>query len=111
MPAEPLDALPLSPRVFSVLLALADGEQHGYGIARAIETHSGGTIRITSGTLYPIIRQMLDNGWIAEIDNEDPRRRTYRLTPRGRRIAQAEAARLAETVRIARDCKLLPAGA
>jgi DNA-binding PadR family transcriptional regulator len=111
MPSEPLAALPLSPRVFAVLLALADGEQHGYAIARAIETQSGGAVRITSGTLYPIIRQMLDDGWISEIDDEDPRRRSYRLTPRGRRVAQAEAARLADLVRIARQCKLLPAGA
>lgn len=111
MPADLRDLLPLSPRVFSVLLALADGEQHGYAIARAVETQSGGAVRITSGTLYPIIRQMLLDGWIAEIDDEDPRRRSYRLTPRGRRIAQAEAGRLAEMVRIARDCKLLPAGA
>jgi DNA-binding PadR family transcriptional regulator len=105
------DLLPLSPRVFSVLLALADGGQHGYGIARAIETQSDGAVRITSGTLYPIIRQMLMDGWIVEIDDEDPRRRTYRLTPRGRRVAQAEAARLADLVRIARSCKLLPSGA
>jgi DNA-binding PadR family transcriptional regulator len=111
MPSDLRDLLPLSPRVFSVLLALADGGQHGYGIARAIETQSDGAVRITSGTLYPIIRQMLMDGWIVEIDDEDPRRRTYRLTPRGRRVAQAEAARLADLVRIARSCKLLPSGA
>ncbi len=111
MPSDLRELLPLSPRVFSVLLALADGEQHGYAIARAVETQSGGTVRITSGTLYPIIRQMLLDGWITEIDDEDPRRRSYRLTPRGRRIAQAEAMRLAEMVRVARDCRLLPAGA
>lgn len=111
MAPDPRSPLPLSPRVFYVLLALADGEQHGYAIARAIETKSGGTVRITSGTLYPIMRQMLDDGWIGEVDDEDPRRRSYSLTPRGRRIAQAEAARLAEVVRLARSCKLLPAGA
>lgn len=111
MPTDLRELLPLSPRVFSVLLALADGEQHGYAIARAVETQSAGTVRITSGTLYPIIRQMLLDGWITEIDDEDPRRRSYRLTPRGRRVAQAEATRLAEMVRIARDCRLLPAGA
>ena len=103
--------LPLSPRVFYVLLALADGEQHGYAIAKAIEAKSGGGVRLTSGTLYPIMRQMLDDGWIFEVDDEDPRRRSYSLTARGRRVAQAEAARLAEVVRIARGCKLLPSGA
>jgi DNA-binding PadR family transcriptional regulator len=109
--SDVVEPLPLSPRVFAVLLAIADGEQHGYGIARAIETQSGGAVRITSGTLYPIIRQMLLDGWITEIDNEDPRRRSYRLTPRGRRVAQAEASRLVELIRIARECKLLPSGA
>ena len=106
------DVLPLSPRVFYVLLALADGERHGYAIAKAIESQTGGSVRITPGTLYPIIRQMLDDGWIAEIDqDEDPRRRCYRLAPRGRRVAQAEAARLADLVRMARSCNLLPAKA
>lgn len=113
MPADFREILPLSPRVFYVLLALADGERHGYAIARAIETQTSGTIRLTPGTLYPIIRQMLDDGWIAEIEDPegDPRRRCYRLTPRGRRVAQAEAARLADLVRMARSCNLLPAAA
>ena len=112
MPADFRDVLPLSPRVFYVLLALADGEQHGYGVARAIETQTDGAVRITPGTLYPIIKQMLDDGWITEIDHgDDPRRRCYRLTPRGRRVAQAEASRLADLVRMARSCNLLPAGA
>ena len=112
MAADYREVLPLSPRVFYVLLALADGEEHGYAIARAIETQTDGAVRITPGTLYPIIRQMLDDGWIAEIDSsEDPRRRCYRLTPRGKRVAQAEAARLEGLVKMARACRLLPAGA
>jgi DNA-binding PadR family transcriptional regulator len=103
--------LPLSPRAFAVLLALADGEQHGYGIAKAAETLSGGTVRLSPGTLYPIIRQMSVDGWIAEIADPggDPRRRSYRLTPRGRKIAQAEAARLEILLKRARACNLLPA--
>jgi len=112
MPADFRDVLPLSPRVFYVLLALADGEHHGYAIAKAVETQTGGAVRLTPGTLYPIIRQMLSDGWIAEIDHDDdPRRRCYRLTPRGRRVAQAEASRLADMVRMARSCNFLPAGA
>lgn len=103
--------LPLSPRTFAVLLALAGGEQHGYGIAKAAEDVSGGSVRLSPGTLYPIIRQMAIDGWIAEIDDPggDPRRRTYRLTPRGRKIAQAEAARLEVLLKRARACNLLPA--
>jgi DNA-binding PadR family transcriptional regulator len=112
MANEARDLLPLSPRSFYVLLVLAQGEAHGYAIARTVEEVTDGTVRLTAGTLYPLIRQMLDNGWIAEISgpDDDPRRRSYRLTARGRRIAEAEAARLATVVRMARTCKLLPAG-
>ena len=68
-------------------------------------------IRLTPGTLYPLIRQMLVDGWIVEIngDGDDPRRRLYRLSPLGRRIAQAEAARMSELIRLARAHKLLTA--
>ncbi len=112
MPGDPRDLLPLSPRAFYILLALAEGDAHGYAIAKAVEGATGGTVRLTPGTLYPSIGQMLADGWIAEITvrDEDPRRRSYRLTGWGRRIAQAEAERLAELVRMARNCKLLPAG-
>ncbi|HEV7180830.1 MAG TPA: helix-turn-helix transcriptional regulator, partial [Candidatus Baltobacteraceae bacterium] len=66
------------------------------------------------GTLYRLIKQMLADGWISEvhkIDPEDPRRRYYKLTPWGRRIARAEAERLADIVRVAQNRKLLPLGA
>ncbi|HEY8313892.1 MAG TPA: PadR family transcriptional regulator [Candidatus Baltobacteraceae bacterium] len=109
MPFE--DVLPLSPRSFYILLVLAEGEAHGYAIAQAVAAATGGSVQITPGTLYPIVRQMLADGWIAETTgtNDDPRRRTYRLSPRGRRIAQAEAARLEQAIRMAHRCKLLPA--
>jgi len=106
------EVLPLSPRAFYVLIAIADGESHGYAIARTVETATNGVVRLTAGTLYPIIRQMLRDGWIAEISgpDDDPRRRSYRLTPRGQRVAQAEAQRLLETIRMARNLQWIPAG-
>jgi DNA-binding PadR family transcriptional regulator len=113
MPSDVSSALPLSPRAFYVLVALAEEDTHGYALSKRIENMSGGIVRITGGTLYPLIKQMLDDGWIAETTAApgDPRRRAYRLTLRGRRIARAEAVRLSDLLHAARDCDLLPAGA
>jgi DNA-binding PadR family transcriptional regulator len=99
---------------FHILLALADGERHGYSITKEVEEETEGAVRLGPGTLYRMLKQLLDDEWIVEVersDDDDPRRRYYRLTPRGRRIAQAEAARLANLVRLARTRRLLPAGA
>ncbi len=99
---------------FHILLALADGERHGYSITKEIEEETDGAVRLGPGTLYRMLKQLLDDEWIVEVeraDESDPRRRYYRLTPRGRRIAQAEAARLANLVRLARTRRLIPAGA
>lgn len=113
MGRDPRQALPLNPRAFYILLALAAEESHGYAIAKTVEASTDGVVRLTAGTLYPLIRQMLADGWIAECGgrDQDPRRRMYRLTPWGTRIAQAEAQRLAQAVRMAADYRLLPAGA
>ncbi len=104
------DLLPLSPRAFYVLLSLAREDAHGYAIAKTVTNLTGGAVRLTPGTLYPIVRQMLVDGWIAELpaDGADPRRRRYRLSARGRSIARAEAERLDGLVRMARDLDLLP---
>lgn len=99
---------------FHILLALADGERHGYSITKEVEEETEGAVRLGPGTLYRMLKQLLDDEWIVEVeraDDGDPRRRYYRLTPRGRRIAQAEAARLANLVKLARSRRLLPAGA
>jgi DNA-binding PadR family transcriptional regulator len=99
---------------FHILLALADGERHGYSITREIEEETDGAVRLGPGTLYRMLKQLLDDEWIVEVeraDESDPRRRYYRLTPRGRRIAQTEAARLVNLVRLARTRRLIPAGA
>lgn len=111
MPTDIESLLPLNPRAFYVLLALAEEERHGYAVAKAVEQITGGTVRLTPGTLYPLIRQLLVDGWIVELgeDANDPRRRRYRLSAVGKRVAQAEARRLDALVRTARSLKLLPA--
>lgn len=108
---DPAALLPLGASAFHILLALADGERHGYSIGKVVEASTGGTIKLGPGTLYRLLKQMATDGWITETerDADDPmRRRYYKLSPWGRRIAQAEAARLEEVVRIARSRRLLP---
>lgn len=108
-----LDALlPLSPSAFYILLALAAEDRHGYSISKEVEEATNGSVRLGPGTLYRLIKQMVLDGWIVEVDrvdSDDPRRRYYRLTPWGRRIARAEAQRLEDAVRTARSRRLLPA--
>jgi DNA-binding PadR family transcriptional regulator len=111
-PVESL--LPLTPAVFHILLALSDGERHGYGIMREIEARTGGTVRMGPGTLYGSIKRMLADGLIVETDErpdpalDDQRRRYYRITYRGERAAEAEAVRLEQLVGIARAKQVLP---
>lgn len=103
--------LPLPQSAFHILLALADGESHGYSITKEVAEATRGRIRLGSGTLYRMLRQMCTDGWIAEIERDDDDamgRRYYKLTPWGRRVAQAEAARLQEVVDLARSRRLLP---
>ena len=105
--------LPLRPAVLHILLSLADGERHGYGIMREVEGRTGGEVRIGPGTLYGSIKRMLADGLIEESDErpdpemDDQRRRYYRITDFGRRVAGAEAERLAGLVSTAREKKLL----
>jgi len=105
-------AAPLSPQTFHVLLALADGEKHGYGLAREVEAATGGRVRLSAGTLYGILRRATEEGLLAECpppegEEEDERRRYYRLTVRGRAVATAEAERLERLVGMARAHRLL----
>ncbi len=104
--------LPLGASAFHILLTLAEGEKHGYNISKEVEESTDGNIRLMPGALYRYLKQMATDGWIVEtLDNDDEggRRRYYRLTAWGRKIAEAEAARLEQLVRMARRCKLLPA--
>jgi DNA-binding PadR family transcriptional regulator len=112
---HPEELLPLTPAVFNILLALADGEKHGYGIMLEVEANTKGSVVMGPGTLYGSIKRMLSAGLIEESDErEDPemddqRRRYYRLTGLGRRVLGLEAERLASQVRIARQKRILAA--
>jgi DNA-binding PadR family transcriptional regulator len=105
MPKE--DHAPLSPAVFHILLCLAEGERHGYAIKREIAQRTGGRLKLGPGVLYGSINKLLEQAWIEESDMrpdahlDDERRRYYRLTALGRKVAQAEAARMRELVDLA----------
>jgi DNA-binding PadR family transcriptional regulator len=101
------DLLPLPLPVFHMLLALSDGERHGYALKREILRRTNGKLNLGSGALYGSISRMLDQGLIEESEErpdlhlDDERRRYYRITTLGRRVAQAEAVRLQHLVRLA----------
>lgn len=105
---------PLNPSEFQILLALADGERHGYGIMQEVLARSGGKVRLGPGTLYGAIKRMLAAGLIEEsakrpiANSDDVRRRCYyRLTRFGRTVATEEAERLAALVRVAEAKRLV----
>jgi DNA-binding PadR family transcriptional regulator len=112
---RPESFLPLPVSEFEILLALADGEQHGYAIMTEVAERTDGSVRLGPGTLYGSIKRMLASGLIDEHSprrrsvGDDERRRYYRLTALGRSVASAEAARLHELVRHARRKRLLTA--
>jgi DNA-binding PadR family transcriptional regulator len=108
---DPSPYLPLTPAAFHVLLALADGAKHGYLILKEVEERTGGDVRLSTGTLYGLIKRFLDDELIIELPAEEDgneRRRLYKLTPFGRQVARAEAARLEQLVSAARGVRLLP---
>lgn len=110
---EPESFLPLTPSMFHILLALADSERHGYGIIQEVENRTDGKVRMGPGTLYGSVKRMLSDGLIAESDErpdpelDDARRRYYCMTDFGRRVAVAEAQRLAQLVMAARAKRLI----
>lgn len=109
---DPDGLLPLPPATFHVLVALADGDRHGYGIMREVAQWTGGKTKLNPGTLYTTIQRLLERGLIVELherpdgDEDDERRRYYRLTPAGRRAARLEMARLSEMVTLGRRAGL-----
>jgi len=111
MPKEKLNPLPTA--AFHILLSLADEDLHGYEIMRRVEEQTGGRTRLGPGTLYSSIQALLQAGFIGEVkskneeDSTDERRRYYRLTASGRKVARSEAERLADLVRLARVKKVL----
>jgi DNA-binding PadR family transcriptional regulator len=117
MPKRKLDPLPSA--AFQILLSLADGELHGYGIMRQVEEQTNASIRLGPGTLYSSLQALVEEGLIEEVDRRPEvarrsavakgteRRRYYRLTSAGRKMAHSEAERLADLVRVARAKKFL----
>ena len=110
---RPDSFLPLTPVAFEILLALADGERHGYSILQEVESRSQGAGSLHAGTLYRALARLLESELIDELavspdpDSSDERRRYYRLTTRGIAVARAEAGRLEGQVSAARARKLL----
>ncbi|HSC27557.1 MAG TPA: helix-turn-helix transcriptional regulator [Vicinamibacterales bacterium] len=107
------DYLPMSEAMFHVLLSLADGGAHGYGIMKGVAERTDGRVQLSTGTLYGIVKRLLADGLIQEVrrrgaDRGERRRRQYLLTPFGREVATAEAARLKGLVAAARAASLLP---
>jgi DNA-binding PadR family transcriptional regulator len=105
--------LPLPAASFHILVALADGDRHGYAVMQDVAARTAGELRLSPGTLYRSIQRMLEQGLIAELAsrparNDDERRRYYRLTPLGREVARAEARRLTQMLKLARASGFAP---
>src|SRR5271170_8093392 len=101
--------LPLPAATFHILMAVAEEDRHGYGIIQNVATRTGGELKLSAGTLYRSIQRMLEQGLILETqdrpapEEDDERRRYYRITTFGAAVARAEARRLTQLVRMARD--------
>jgi DNA-binding PadR family transcriptional regulator len=112
--SEPELLIPLPPATFHILMALAEDDRHGYAIIQDVAARTGGKLRLSAGTLYRSIQRMLEQGLIVETrerpapEYDDERRRYYRITPFGIAVAQAEARRLTELVKMARARGLVP---
>jgi DNA-binding PadR family transcriptional regulator len=105
--------LPLTPLSFQILLALADDERHGYGIMKEIDRRTKGRMTPATGPLYLAAQRLMDNGLIAESEKrpepelDDQRRKYYKLTEFGRRVAAAEAERMAHLLGVAFEKQLV----
>ena len=105
----------MTPAMFNVLIALADGDKHGYAILKEVAEHTAGEVQFSTGTLYGLIKRLLEEGLIVEVTGragapqDDQRRRYYRLTAEGRALAVEEARRLEKVLARARSKRLLHA--
>jgi DNA-binding PadR family transcriptional regulator len=110
---DPESLLPLPQAAFHILVALAQGDRHGYAIMQDVASGTDGNLKLNPGTLYTTIRRLLEQGLVIELDErpdpeeDDERRRYYRLTDMGRKVAKAEAARLQQTLAFARQAGLV----
>jgi DNA-binding PadR family transcriptional regulator len=108
------ELLPLPAATFHILLALADEDRHGYAIIQDVEARTGGELKLSAGTLYRSIQRMLEQGLLIETrdrppaEEDDERRRYYRITALGTAVAKAEARRLTQLVRMARAAGFAP---
>lgn len=104
--------LPLTPAVFHILLALANGDKHGYEIMKAVRQDSNGSVKMGNGTLYGSLKRMLADGLIEDAgdraDSDDTRRKYYQLTPRGRAAMHAEIQRYRDTLDAITKYRLVP---
>lgn len=101
---------PLTPVEFHILLSLADGERHGYAILQDVSQRTDDQLRLRTGTLYTVIKRMLDSRWIEDTDSpvgDDERRKYYRLTTLGRLVLKTEAQRLQALVTLAQEKRVL----
>ena len=107
---SPDDFLPLTPVAFEILLALGNGERHGYAVMQEVERRTGGRTSLHPGTLYRALGRLVDTGLLEELEDHpvegDERRRYYALTGLGRRVAMAESDRLASQLEAARSRNL-----
>jgi DNA-binding PadR family transcriptional regulator len=106
--------LPLPEATFHILMAVAEDDRHGYAIIQDVATRTDGVLKLSPGTLYRSIQRMLEQGLIQETaerpapELDDERRRYYRITSFGRAVAKAEARRLAQLVKLARESGFVP---
>jgi len=106
---DPASLLPLPPATFHILLALSEDDRHGYAIIQDVAARTGGELKLSAGTLYRSIQRLLEQGLLKETrerpspDQDDERRRYYRITPYGTEVARAEARRLTQLVKFARE--------
>ena len=110
---DPEDLLPLTPAMFHVLVALASGELHGYAVIKDVAERTAGNVQLGTSTLYGIVKRLLADGLAVEskrrpaADEDDERRRYYRLTPFGRDVVNAEIRRLEATLQAAKGVPIL----
>jgi DNA-binding PadR family transcriptional regulator len=111
---DPSALLPLPPATFHILMAVAEEDRHGYAIILEVETRTGGELKLSPGTLYRSIQRMLEQGLLVETRDrpepefDDERRRYYRITKFGKDVARAEARRLMQLVKLARESGFAP---
>jgi DNA-binding PadR family transcriptional regulator len=109
---DPASLLPLPSATFHILMAVAEDDRHGYAIIQDVAARTRGGLKLSAGTLYRSIQRMLEQGLLVETrerpEDDDERRRYYRITPYGAMVARAEAVRLTELVKLARASGFAP---